>query len=303
MPANFPEVWSDRFIQNLTDANLAPWLDGIAELSPNVQVINAGTVTEKNIIFVAATDFDVEVLINNNTYPIPVQEYDDDTLQFTLDKYQTKVTSINDDDVLGASYDKIDVITKSHKRGILEAKYQKAIHSLAPMADTAKTPIIEATGGADALADADGRLRLTYVDLVAAKAKTKGFKGEIRLVLNEDHFNDLLLDRKNFGDKLVNYNEGTVAPKIAGFTIYEYDGDMPIFTAALAKKAYGAIKEAGDRVASVIYAKDGVAKKTGITKQYFAPADTNPTGQTNDLAYRHYFMVLPFRAEKIAAIL
>tara|TARA_R100000306_G_C4376873_1_gene142301 strand:+ start:692 stop:1621 length:930 start_codon:yes stop_codon:yes gene_type:complete len=303
MPQNFPEVWADRFIQNLTDASLAPWLDGIPELSANVQVINEGTLTEKNVIYVAATDFEVELLINNNTYPIPVQQYDDDTLMFTLDKYQTKVTSINDDDVLGASYDKIDVITKGHKTSILEGKYQKAIHSLAPLTNTPATPVVVTTGGPDGLKDSTGRLRMAYEDLVAAKEATKGFKGEKRIVLTETHFNDLLLDRKNFGDKLVNYNEGTTAPKIAGFRIYQYDGDMPIFTSALAKKAYGAILEAGDREASVIFTTTGVAKKTGITKQYYAPAASNPRGQSNELAYRHYFMAVPFRAEKIAAVI
>src|SRR5690606_8313299 len=81
-----------------------------------------------------------------------------------------------------------------------------------------------------------------------------------------------------------------------------YQGDMPIFTSGLSKKAYGAIKEATDAQASVIFAPDGVAKKTGETKQYYADAKTNPRGQTNDIAYRHYFMAVPFRAEKIAAI-
>lgn len=302
MPTNFPEVWSDRFIQNLNNSDQAPWLDGIAELSANVQTIDAGTVTEKNVIFVAATDFEVDVLINNNTYPIPVQQYDDDTLMFTLDKFQTKVVTISDDDTLGASYDKIDVITRSSKRAIVTNKYQKAIHSLAPLTNTASTPVISATGGPTALADADGRLRLTYEDLVAAKEACKGF-GVKRLVLNETHFNDLLLDRKNFGDKLVNYAAGTVAPAIAGFKIYQYDGDMPIFTSAKEKKAFGAIKETGDAFASVIFGEDGVATKTGITKQYFAAAENNPSTQTNDLAYRHYFLAVPFRAEKIAAII
>lgn len=46
----------------------------------------------------------------------------------------------------------------------------------------------------------------------------------------------------------------------------------------------------------------GVAKKTGNTRQYYVPAHANPTRQSNDLAYRHYFMALPFREEKIGAI-
>lgn len=302
MPANFPEVWEDRFIQNLNQADVAPWLDGIAELSADVNVVNAGDISEQNVIYVAASDFEVDVLINNSAYPIAVQEYDDDTLSFNLDKFQTKVITLSDDNVIGASYDKIDKATQAGKRGILVSKYQKAIHSIGPAADTAKTPIIEATGGPDALQDPTGRFRLTYEDLVEAKRRCKGMTNK-RLVLNEDHWNDLLLDRKNFGDKLVNYTAGTPAPVIAGFKLFQYEGEMPIYTAALAKKAYGAIIEAGDRVGSVIFAESGIAKKTGNTKQYFLEAKNNPMNQTNELAYRHYFFAAPFRAEKIGAII
>lgn len=307
MPLNFPEIWVDRVIENLDNADQATWLDGVAELDADVSMVGENTATEQNIIHIAATDFEVDVLINNTTYPIPVQEYADGHLQFTLDKYQTKVVTVSDDQILGASYDKIDKVTKSLIRAILVEKYGKAIHSIAPQSTTAKTPVLFATGvnGTDEPLMDGTRLRLTYDDLVRLKSACKTGKFPLkdrRLVLCEDHWNDLLLDRKRFGDKLVNHVAGTPAPKIAGFDIYTYE-NMPYYTAAGAKKAYGAVVGATDKVASVVFCLDGVAKKTGNTKQYFAPAATNPSGQTNDLAYRHYFLATPFRAEKIAAIL
>jgi hypothetical protein len=302
MPANFPEIWINRLIQNLDNSDKATFLEGIPELSADIQVINDGQPTEKNIIYVAATDFETEVLINNNTYPIPAQVYDDDTIAITLDKYQTKVVSISDDDTMGASYDKIDVIQRSGKRAIVTSKYKKAIHSIAPLADTVDTPVISATGGPDGLTDSSGRFRLTYEDLVAAKEATKGF-GLKRLVLNETHWNDLLLDRKNFGNQLIDYAKGKPNPMIAGFELHQYEGDMPIFTAAKAKKPFGSIQDPTDRVASVIFVKEAIGKKTGLTKQYFAPAASNPAGQTNDLAYRHYYVAVPFQAKKIGAII
>lgn len=307
MPANFPEIWVDRVIENLDNSDQAPWLDGVAELDADVTLVGENTTTEKNIIHLAATDFEVEVLINNNTYPIPVQEYEDGTLQFTLDKYQTKVVTVSDDQVMGASYDKIDKVTKSGTRSILTNKYAKAIHSLGPMATTAKTPVIYATGvnGTDEPILDGTRPILTYDDLVRFKkaCDTAGFSEEDRrLVLSNNHWNDLLLDRKRFGDQLVNYKKGQPAPVIAGFELYQYI-KMPYYTAAGAKKAYGSVPAGTDKQASVAFCKDGVAKKTGNTKQYFAEAKTNPHGQTNDLAYRHYFLATPFRAEKIGAIL
>ena len=302
MPANFPEAWENRVIQNLNNADQATFLEGITEITAQVHVINEGDITEMNKVYVPTTDFEVDILINNNSYPIPFQEYTDGTVEITLDKYQTKVVTLPDDQTMGASYDIIDTATKSTTRGITVEKYQRAIHSIAPLADTKKTPVIVATGGPEGLKDATGRPRLTYEDLVAAKEATKGF-GSARLVLNETHWNDLLLDRKNFGNQLVDYNAGKPAPFIAGFELHKYEGEMPIYTDAKAKKPYGAIKDATDKVASVIFVKEAIAKKTGKTKQYFVKSENNPTRQSNDLAYRHYYVVMPFRAQKIGAII
>lgn len=300
MATNFPEMWSNRFIENLSTARIAPWLDGIPELNAEVTEINGGDITEKNTIHVASTDFEVDVLVNNTSYPIDYQEYSDGTLSFNLDKFQTKVVTLSDDDALGASYSKIDVVTRKLMEAILAEKYKRAIHSLAPNENKAKTPVLEATGGPKGLKDGD-RLRLTYEDLVRLKDACKGF-GVKRLVLCETHFNDLLLDRENFGDKLVNYNSGEVAPIIAGFKIYQWDDEhMPYYDDSLNKKPYGSVIT-DERVASVVFGETGVAKKTGNTRQYYVPAHLNPTRQSNDLAYRHYFMALPFREEKIGAI-
>jgi hypothetical protein len=42
--------------------------------------------------------------------------------------------------------------------------------------------------------------------------------------------------------------------------------------------------------------------KTGITKQYFNPASLNPKTQTNELNYRHYFIVAPKQKKYYGAI-
>ena len=90
---------------------------------------------EENIIHIPTTEFNPEVLINNQTYPIAVESFTDDTVIVKLDKYQTKATKVTDDQIIGASYDKIDAVTKSHTNSINAKKYKKALHALAP--DTA----------------------------------------------------------------------------------------------------------------------------------------------------------------------
>lgn len=300
MPANFPEVWLDRVIINLTSANEAPWLDGIAELDVDVMELGAGSASESNIIHIPRSMFKPDVLINNTTYPIALQAYTDDDVTVQLDKYQTKVTTLSDDQIVGASYKKIDVVTKGHTTQIGSTKYKKAIHALAAQTNGDDTPVLVATG--DVTGD---RKRLLYEDLVSLKDKFDTMECPAenrRLVLTTEHWNDMLRDRKNFGDQLVNYKQGDLAPQIAGFHIYQYVGS-PLYTSAGAKKAFGAIKEAGDLFGSVAFWKDNVAKKTGLTKQYFAPAANDPENQTNKLNYRHYFIAVPAEAKYLGVII
>lgn len=301
MAGNFPELWQARVEQTVSTNTQAPWLDGIPELAGEMSIVGEGSVTEKCIIHLAATDFEPDVLINNTTYPLEVQEYDDETLQFTLDKYQPKVVTLSDDQAMGASYPKIDAATTGITNAILKKKYGKAAHSLAPNGHTEKTPVLVTTGET-----VNGRKRLTYDDLVTFRRALVGEDGDttgLRIVLCPDHETDILLDRKNFGDKLVNYNEGDPAPKIAGLEIYTY-GNNPYYTVATkTKKAYGSVPGAGDVRGSFAFKIEACGKKTGVTKQYYVPAAMNPKTQANELGYRHYFVAVPKRAQFIGAII
>jgi hypothetical protein len=301
MPANFAEVWLNRVRQNLTTQDVAPWLDGIPELDTNVLEMGSGDASELNVIHIPRTSFNPDVLINNSAYPLAVQAYTDDETVVSLDKYQTKPTSISDDKIIGASYNVIDPATKSHTNAINTKKYTKAAHAIAPASHTAATPVIAATGAPRTVG---GPASLIYDDLVNLKDAldiAEVSTENRRLVLSTAHWNDLLVDRKNFGDKLVNYNTGMPAPVIAGFTLYQYNGN-PLYTNAGVKKAYGAVKAAGDRQGSFAFWTGQIAKKTGMTKQYFKEAKNDPEAQTNLLNYRHYFIAMPFDSKAIGAI-
>lgn len=294
MPLNFPEAWSARVVKLLTTLNVAPWLDGIPELDTEVIEVGSGSASEANIIHLPVENFKPEVLLNNTTYPIALQAFTDTEATIQLDKYQTKVTTLSDDQVIGASYRRIDSATRGHVTQINSTKYKKAIHAIAPASNSAKTPVINLTTH-------NGDL---YKAIVALKNEFD--KNEIpadgrRLVLCNEHYNALLNDRERYGNLLNNMNSGDVAPKIAGFEIYEYVG-TPTYNNLGVKKAWGAIPANGDQPASVAFYKENIAKKTGLTKQYFAPANQDPENQTNKLNYRHYFIALPAKNEGIGAI-
>lgn len=288
MPKNFPEIWEGRVRQTLENGAVADFLDGVSELDGDVTQMG-----EENIIHIPTSEFNPEVLINNKTYPIAIENYTDDEVIVKLDKYQTKATKVTDDQIIGASYEKIDAVTKAHTNAINARKYKKAIHALAPDDNTAKTPVLQIAG-----------TECTYEDLVALKDKCDELEWPEegrRLVLCNKHWNALLKDRKNFGDQLINYKKGEVAPIIAGFEIKKYIAS-PHY-AGTKKKAFGEVPASGDKPASVCFVVDNIRKKTGLTKQYFSEAKSDTVNQANLLNYRHYFIAVPMEKKFIAALI
>lgn len=285
MPANFPEIWLERVSQTLENGETADFLDGVEEIDGD-----ATQMGEENLIHVPTTMFSPDILINNTTYPIAVQEYTDSEVILRLDKYNTKATAVTDDQVIGCAYDRIDAVTKAHTNKILTTKFKKALHSIAPNSNKPQTPVLELLG-----------TECTYEDLIALKDKLDQLEWpeeNRRLVLCNKHYNQLLKDRKNFGDQLINYRKGEVSPIIAGFDIKKYISS-PHYNAGV-KKAFGEVPSPTDKPASVVFITDNVKKKTGLTKQYFDLPNT--TNQRNMLNYRHYFMALPVE-DKFRAVL
>lgn len=298
---NFPEVWEARVVKQITSADQAPFFEGIREFDSEITIMGAGTAGEQNLIHIPLADIDPKVFINNTTYPLPVVEYSDKGMVVALDKYQTEVTSVPDDAIIGASYDRIDATTEKHISNINAKKIQKGVHALAPNEDTTDTPVLIATGPPDPT----GRPTLIYKDLVYARRKLGNIDTpdkDRRLILNDDHWNDLLLDRDNFGDQLVNYNTGKPAPIIAGFKIYTYINNPLFDVTTKKKKPFGAVATANDRKASVMFYAPNTIKKTGLTKQYFLPSELSPGKQSNELNYRHYFIITPIRYKYLGAI-
>jgi hypothetical protein len=123
-----------------------------------------------------------------------------------------------------------------------------------------------------------------------------------RLVLSSDHWNDLLLDRNNFGNLLIDYVKGKPAPMIAGFELYQYIANPWYTTGGTVKLAFAAAPGGSDFRASVAFYAPNMVKKTGMTKQYFANSKQDPENQTNRIAYRHYFIFLPTQNKYIGAI-
>lgn len=291
MTAVKKQVWIKGIAEHIQKKEEGSWLNGIIDYSKYA---------ENDVLHLTDSNISPEVLINNTTYPIPIQTFTDGDITISLDKYVTKATSITDDELYGCTYDKIATTKEKHGDSISEAKFTKALHALCPSENTVSTPILKASGEDDGT----GRKRLTRTDIIALKAAfdaAKISKVGRRLVLSSNHVNDLLVEDKDFRFVYLNHKDGSIT-NLYGFEVYETIVSPHITLSSLKKKSYGAVPVSGDLEASVAFLVKGACKSKGSTKMYFSEAAHDPTNQRNLINFRHYFIVLPLRTEGIGAI-
>ena len=277
------EIWTGELIKHLRGRLNGSWLDGVPD---NSSLVN------HDVIHMVDVGIDPEVLINNTTYPIDIQKLTDGDKTFDLDKFQTKVTPITDDELYALSYDKMARVKESHGNAISDAKFKKAAHALCAQKNTAKTPVLTTSGEKDA---ATGRLKLTLKDVIAAKrAMDKlGVPAENRrLVLSSDHINDLLESEQTFREQYnIDRGNGTVG-RLYGFDIYEF-ANNPLYSTTGEKKAVDATAETGEFQASFAFYTPRVFKATGSTKMYYRDSVTDPQNQQSTVSFRHMFICVP----------
>jgi hypothetical protein len=282
------EVWTGELIKSLRSGLDGSWLDGIPDMS---------SVAENDVIHLVDVGIDPDVLVNNETYPIEIQELPDSDIAISLDKFQTKVTPITDDELYAVSYDKMARVKESHSNAINDMKYAKAAHSIC----CKKAAIVKTTGAADA----DGRMTLTINDLINLKVamdKQRVPAVGRRLVICTDHVNDLLRTSENFARQ---YNLDPVNGRVArleGFDIYEY-ANTPVYTTAGVKQALGTLPAADKFHCSFAFYTNRVFKATGSTKMYFSEAKNDPQHQRNLINFRHYFLAMPKKEDAMAVLI
>lgn len=286
----FTEIWTGELVKQLRGGMTASWLDGVSDYSAAVN---------NEVIHLVDVGGDPDVLINNTTYPIPVQDLGDGDIALGLDKFQTKKTVVSDDTLFAISYDIIGSVIERHGDAITIAKYKKAAHAVAPQSNTDTTPVIPTTGEKDA----NGRQKLTRKDILSLRRAldAKGYPATgRRLVLCSDHVNDLLEEDQKFRDQYYNYTSGKII-NMYGFDVYEFE-NCPFYTKEGTKVAYKTTPGETDHQASFCFYTKRLFRAQGSTKMYYKEATTNPDNQANEVNFRHYYVVLPKKNEAIGAI-
>lgn len=285
------EIWTGEVLRKVSTLETATFLDGLLDYS---------RYAHNNVIHMSYMGVEPKVLINNSTYPLPTSSQANEDIGLSLDKYQTEVTIITDDELHANASDQMSVTRDMHAGAITKEKFKKALHAIAPAKHTAETPLLTTTG-----ADVDGRKALTRNDIISLKKAYDLMQVPLdgrRLVLCPDHVNDLLMLDQKFADQYYNYKSGRIAG-LYGFDVYEY-GAAPYYDQeAKTKKAFGATPTAKDVQASVAFYAPYIAKATGETKMYFSEAKTNPRMQENEISFKHHFLVIPKKQLALGAII
>ena len=290
MEGVFTEVWTGEVVKKLRGGTEAGWLNGVPDYSAKA---------ENDIIHLVDVGGEVDVIVNNTTYPIEAQEIKDGDIPIGLDKFQTKKTAVTDDELYACSYDKMGTTIQSHSESLVIARYQKAAHSLAPNSLTDKTPVIKTSGEKDA----SGRNKMVRKDIIALKRALDKLQVPTvgrRLVLCSDHINDLLEDDQKFRDQYYNYQSGKVA-NMYGFEVYEFE-NCPYYDKNGVKKAFGSVPGATDFQASFCFYTKRAFQAHGTTKMYYRDAVTNPDYQQSEVNFRDYFIAMPKKMDAMGAI-
>jgi hypothetical protein len=286
----FPEVWTGEMVKKFRHDDAATFL---------AKVPSYDQYAMNDVIHLVDVGADPDVLVNNTTYPIDVQNLGDQDIAISLNKFQTKATRVTDDELDAITYDKMASVLERHRAVITETKHDMSIHAFGPASNTAATPVVTTTGGADG-----SRRMLTRKDLIALKKKFDAQKipntGRI-LVLCNDHVNDLLLFDQNFAEQYYNYTSGKIA-NMYSFEVHSYPNNPYYDGVLFTKKAFGSVPGDEDFQASVAFYAPRMFKAAGTTKTYMSKAADNPTTQENLMNFRHYFIALPKKAEAYGAI-
>lgn len=285
------EAWTGQVVEHYTHAQEGTFLDGVPDFSQYA---------ENDVIHMVDVMGDPTVLVNNTTYPLEIENMPDGDVAVKLHKFETKPTRITDDELYAISYDKMGVVKTRHGNKLSEAMLDKAIHAFAPAAHTKETPVIMTTG----TADETGRKKCTRLDIISLRKacdNAKMPKKNRRLVLCDDHINDLLeLDQK-FKDQYHNYETGSIG-KMYGFEIYEYS-ECPLFAQDKTKKSFGAVAGVGEYQASVAFYLPRMFKAKGSTKAYASEAKNDPVNKQNLMSFTTRWIALPQKANGAVAAL
>lgn len=283
------EIWTGMLLDSLRF--MGTWAQGIADESRFVN---------NEVINLADLGADPAVLIDNAVYPIPVNAQVDTDIPISLKRLETENTKVTDDELYALPYDKQGSVMNKHRKALEVTALQYGLYSIAPASNAANSLVIKTTGPNDSTGT---RKRLVLADIVRLKRwmddQNIPREGR-RLVLCNEHIEDLLLTEESFRQQYMNVQEGRIL-KLYGFEIFE-DSYSPMYnTTTLARMAFGATPTT-EKNASTVFWTDDVFHAKGSAKMYYKLASENPEYRESVVGFRMYHIIIPKKRRSQGAV-
>ncbi len=278
------------------------WLDAVKDgFYTNAgfasRATDMSTFVENDKINLAELGVTPEVYMNS-AGPFNPVNVDDVHIELELRRFDSQSTRIKNADRVELAYDQVKAYTDKHQKSILDFMRKRAAFEYAPTSHTNNTPILKTSGVANAL----GLKKIRMADIIALhKAYNDNDwpeEGRI-LVLNPLHFAELLEEDATLLKVFANVQQGTLAPKLYSFDVYQFS-KTPTYdvTSAPVKNAFGA---AGNP-ASIAYMETEVMRAEGSWMMHHATAEQDPVYRADTIGFSCRGLHLPIRAISQSAI-
>jgi len=271
------EIWLDKLMEGFYPD--ATWLSRSQDMSEFV---------EANKINLADCGVDPEVLVNNTTYPIQIEERADGNLEIPLDYFDTKNTVVRNATAIQLAYKKLESVIRQHRMALFAKNVQKAAHAYGPQSNSTYTPVLDKGASIiDTIIDAEAKFDELNIPkegriLVLCAKHKAAIKKE-----DKDLFKDV------FGSK--------GSKNLYGFDVYETSVTPTYNGTTKAKKAFGAAAAGDDVPSSLFYSEFEVMRADGEYDMFSRLKD--PEARGDIIGFQKRFVALPIRNKAIGAII
>lgn len=245
---------------------------------------------ENDKINLADAGVNPDVLVNNSTFPVPINDRVDNPLSLELNMYDTVNTRLRKAEMIELAYDKRASVVRGHQNAL---RLKIAAH--AAWSWTAGTT--DATNN-NKVFDLTGASAFTFNHIIDLQNHYDSFdapEGERILVLNPNHVSELQKDDL----KLFKSIFSSSSPELYGFKLFKYS-KTPRFDASLNKKAFGAANAGTDKVSSFAFLSSEVMTAMGTTDMFERLND--PEARADILGFQQRALALPIRNKGLATI-
>jgi hypothetical protein len=291
------EIWLDLVLEGFRDDS------AFLQFGKNYDMF-----VDNNILNLAEAGIDPIVVKNRSVFPSTITPRTDTPYALPLDHYSTDAVVIRNAEQLQIAYDKVKSVTDQHKATLLEKIAQDGHYNIAPLANTANSPLVATSGAVNAL----GVKTITKDDIAnLAKEFDKlklPKKGRVLLLSPDMYWEFVSTDTAFLNQSVLNSSRGTIDGDFVSYFGFKIASMVHEVTysgasaAALAKDPAGAIAVPGTNFGAAVAFIDQLSFAHAIGTAAMNIQQDSPTEYGDVISFEMHAMVLPLRQKTIGGI-